>query len=247
MKYKKDILDRDRNHSDLSDLKACAMVKQAALVQRGQGSLWKRSGLPKSHPGIELERRITVQVLIDSPDSLLASFMSRDEPGRLILITGQRGSGKTDWCLALAEAASTLGIPTSGLVSPAVFEGDRKVGIDLRDLGSGVERRLAFLRGKSDKGQITQDWLIDEETLNWGNVILAQSGTCPLFILDELGPLELERGVGLTNGIGLISERRYNLACVVIRTSLLALALEYWPWGQILQLPLPTQAELEVP
>ncbi len=188
-----------------------------------------------------------MQVLIDSPDSLLASFMSGDEPGRLILITGQRGSGKTDWCLALAEAATSLNIPIEGLVSPAVFEEDIKVGIDLRDLGSGAQRRLAVRRGESDRGQMTENWLIDEGTLEWGNAILAQSGTCPLFILDELGPLELERGVGLINGIGLIAGRRYNLACVVIRTSLLALALEYWPWGQILQLPLPTYAGPEIP
>ena len=61
--------------------------------------------------------------------------MSRDEPGRLILITGQRGDpGKTDWCLALAEAASTLGIPTSGLVSPAVFEGDRTIKFEIKAL-----------------------------------------------------------------------------------------------------------------
>ena len=187
-----------------------------------------------------------MQVLIDSPDSLLASFMSGNEPGRLIIVTGHKGSGKTRWCLALVEAASAKGISMAGLVSPAVFEGDLKVGIDLRDLRSGAQRRLAVQRGKSNHGQITKDWNVDNETLNWGNAILAQSGDCPLLILDEMGPLELQRDVGLTNGIGLISARRYQLACVVIRTSLLAQALEYWPWAQILQIPDQTQDGLEL-
>jgi nucleoside-triphosphatase THEP1 len=188
-----------------------------------------------------------VQGINDSPDSLLSSFMSETEPGQLILITGQKGSGKTRWCLALAEAASTLGIPTGGLVSPAVFEGDLKIGIDLRDLGSGVERRLAVLPENSNKARITDYWLVNYETLTWGNAILAKSGNYPLFILDELGPLELERDAGLKKAISLISARRYQLAYVVIRTSLLVQALEYWPWGQILHISHQTQAGPEIP
>ncbi|MBU2611424.1 MAG: hypothetical protein KJ606_10865 [Chloroflexi bacterium] len=174
-----------------------------------------------------------MQVLIDSPDSLLASFASGNEPGRLILVTGPSGSGKTRWCLALADYASILGIHVGGLVSPAAFEGDFKIGIDLLDLGCGAQRRLAVRRGESGNGQITEDWHVDDETLNWGNEILARSGACQLFILDELGPLELERGVGLTNGIGLIAARRYRLACVAVRLTLLDIAQSLWPWGEV--------------
>ncbi|HEX7432566.1 MAG TPA: nucleoside-triphosphatase [Anaerolineaceae bacterium] len=174
-----------------------------------------------------------MQVLIDSPDSLLASFESGNESGRLILATGPSGSGKTRWCIALAEHAKALGINASGMVSPAVFESDFKIGIDLLDLGSGAKRHLAARRRASDKEQITEDWHIDDETLNWGNDILAHSGSCQLLILDELGPLELERGVGLRNGMGLIAARRYRLACVVVRPTLLEIAKTHWPWGEI--------------
>ena len=174
-----------------------------------------------------------MQELINSPDSLLASFASGNEPGRLILVTGPSGSGKTRWCLALADYASILGNHVGGLVSPAVFEGDLKIGIDLLDLGSGAQRRLAVRWGKSSSGQITADWHFDDEALNWGNTVLEQLGACQLFILDELGPLELQRGVGLTKGIGLIAERRYRLACVVVRPSLLEIAQALWPWGEV--------------
>jgi len=187
-----------------------------------------------------------VQVFIDSPDSLLANLMSGTGPGQLVLVTGPQGSGKTRWCLALAEAAANRGIPRSGLVSPAVFAGNLKIAIDLRDLKSGVQRPLATHRGESSQGQSTQDWHFNDETLKWGNTILAQPGDCPLFILDELGPLELQRDVGLTNGVGLVSARRYQLACVVIRPSLLAQAVEYWPWAQILQVPLQAPGGSEV-
>ena len=174
-----------------------------------------------------------MQVCVHSPDSLLASFMSENEPGRLILVTGPSGSGKTRWCQALADKAFSLGIRVDGLVSPAVFEGDQKVGINLLDLGSGTQRRLASPRGKSSVGQITNDWHFDDEVLNWGNSLLEKVGDCQLFILDELGLLELQRGVGLTNGIGLITARRYRLACVVVRPSLLEIARTLWPWGEV--------------
>ena len=177
-----------------------------------------------------------MQVLIDSPDSLLASFASGNEPGRLILVTGPSGSDKTRWCLALADYASILGIHAGGLVSPAVFEGGLKVGIDLLDLRSGAQRRLAVRRGESDDGQSTADWRFDDETLAWGNAILAGSRSCQLFVLDELGPLELERGVGLTNGLSVVAARRYHLACVVVRPSLLDVAQSLWPWGEVLHI-----------
>ncbi len=176
-----------------------------------------------------------MQVYIDSPDSLLASFESGNESGRLILVTGPSGSGKTLWCLALAERVKALGFHASGLVSPAVFEGDLKIGIDLLDLGSGSKRHLAARRGVSVKEQITEDWHIDDETLNWGNDILAHSVSSQFLILDELGPLELERGVGLTTGIDLIAARSYRLACVAVRPSLLGIAKTRWPWGEILR------------
>lgn len=174
-----------------------------------------------------------MQGFISSPDSLLASLPSGNEPGRLIILTGPSGSGKTRLCLALAGRAKDLGILRRGLISPAVFEGDSKYGIDLLDLDTGAQRHLAIHRGDSSSGEITEDWQFDTETINWGNIVLGQVGDCPLFILDELGPLELQRGVGLTGGIGLITSRRFGLACVVVRPSLLEIARVLWPWGEI--------------
>ncbi|MGA2503107.1 MAG: nucleoside-triphosphatase [Anaerolineales bacterium] len=174
-----------------------------------------------------------MQVFVDSPDSLLASLLSANETGKLILVTGKTGSGKTRWCMDLAEQAKAGGFNAVGLISPAVFDRDIKTGIDLVDVESGSKQRLAVRRGKSGEGQFTVGWDFNEEVLNWGNLILGQLETSQLLILDEMGPLELDQGVGLVNGIGLISARRYGLACVVVRPSLLEIARTLWPWGVV--------------
>jgi nucleoside-triphosphatase THEP1 len=173
-----------------------------------------------------------VQLIKNSPDSLLASFVSAKtiKPG-LMLIAGPSGSGKTRWCMDLIERAHAIGYQPKGLVSPAVFEGGQKVGIDLLDLSSGSRRRLAYRRGEPTGDVQTADWQLDAETLEWGNSILERLNSCDLFILDEIGPLEFDHNVGLVAGLGLLDARRDFLACVTIRPSLLPVAKKRWPWA----------------
>jgi hypothetical protein len=64
---------------------------------------------------------------------------------------------------------------------------------------------------------------------------LAEIEECELLVLDELGPLELHKNKGLTAGVQLIDAQRYRTACVVVRPTLLSVALERWPCGQILR------------
>jgi nucleoside-triphosphatase THEP1 len=187
-----------------------------------------------------------VQVPINSPDSLLAGFLSGKDPGRLMLITGPSGSGKTRWCQRLVGHASELGIQAEGLLSPAVFEGESKIGIDLLHLGSGARRCLAVRWGEAERGEIIGPWHFDNDTLEWGNDILANIVSSQLLVLDELGPLELERGVGLVNGIGLITARDYQLACAVVRPVLIEAALKLWPWGEIFDVRSGVPSEVSI-
>jgi nucleoside-triphosphatase THEP1 len=180
---------------------------------------------------------IPVQGFINSPDSLLASFNSGKETGRLILITGPSGSGKTRWCLEFVKLSKASGYNPIGLVSPAVFKDNLKVGIDLINLVSDEQRHLALRRAETGEGQFPAHWNLNPEVLEWGNGILGQLNSCDLIILDELGPLELDHGGGLTNGIELVSLRRYRLACVVIRPSLVGTAWSLWPWAEIFHIP----------
>ncbi|HQL39217.1 MAG TPA: nucleoside-triphosphatase, partial [Anaerolineaceae bacterium] len=63
--------------------------------------------------------------------------------GRIVIITGGRGAGKTRLCLRLAERARAYGWRVAGAACPAVVQAGEKTGIVVQDLRSGETRRLA--------------------------------------------------------------------------------------------------------
>ncbi len=173
----------------------------------------------------------------NSPGALLASLISPNQnKPRLLLITGPRGAGKTLWCMDLVERSHTRGLRLRGLVSPSIFEGDQKTGISLKDLETGEQRRLAYRKGAEDGDIQTQDWQMVAETMEWGNSILEHIDPCDLFILDEVGPFELEHGMGFVAGLNIVDTARDFPCVVVIRPSLIQQACDRWNWAEIISL-----------
>jgi len=174
----------------------------------------------------------------NSPVSVLASFISSNKPD-LVQVTGKKGAGKTCWCMELIKHACVLDLKLCGLISPAIFEDNQKVGIDLLDLTSGERRRLAYRTGAEGGNLRTVEWQMVEKTLDWGNTILENLQPCDLFILDELGPLEFEQRIGLTAGLDILDSHNKIPSVVVIRPSLLMAACTRWPWSQVVDLSTP--------
>lgn len=184
----------------------------------------------------------------DSPASLLASLFFTEEPASdLVLITGPSGAGKTFACQALVEKLVAQSVTVTALIALPVFEGGRKVAIDLLAFPTGEKRRLAALRQDSSTlhgkpGDPQSDisygrWDFDTDSFSWGNSILKTLTTGDVLILDEIGPLEFQIGKGFQDGLALLDERRIQKAFVVVRTDLVTLALERWPWAIVIALP----------
>ncbi|NLN69596.1 MAG: ATP-binding cassette domain-containing protein [Chloroflexi bacterium] len=147
---------------------------------------------------------------------------------QIILITGLSGAGKTTWCQRLAQSAKKMGVTVAGILSPGIYENGRKLAIGARDLYGGEERQLAQLREKEDATLATPRWVFDPTALEWANQKLGSAPKTDLLIIDELGPLEFLRGVGLTEGLSRVDSGSYRVACVVVRSSLLPKALQRW-------------------
>ncbi len=155
----------------------------------------------------------------------------------IVLLTGDRGSGKTTACQRLANRARETGWDVAGVLSPAVFTGGVKVAIDAVDLRNGERRRLATARTAVtlSGGLHTLAWSFDAATITWGNEVLTRAVPCDLLIVDELGPLELEQGQGWTAGIIAVNTKSYRQAWVVVRRELLAVALQLWPAARVVE------------
>ncbi|MEE8357000.1 MAG: nucleoside-triphosphatase [Anaerolineales bacterium] len=155
------------------------------------------------------------------------------KPGEIIILTGKIQSGKTNFCLDLAQNAKDMGINLAGVLSPGVFHQDEKTGIDVVNLKSWERRRLAVLRGIGQIGIETRRWSFYPEIVDWGNQVLKNAVPCDLLIVDELGPLEFEREEGWIAGISAVDSGEYQTALVVIRPSFLKMANQRWKVSRV--------------
>lgn len=160
--------------------------------------------------------------------------------GRILLVTGAIGSGKTTYCRAQIDAARRAGLDVAGVLSPARFAQGVKVGIDVLDLRSGELRELAHLRmmetASGVTGVVTQRWRFDAAALAWANQALATATPCDLLVVDELGPLELEQERGWTAALATIDTHAFDMALVVVRNNLLERALARWQAANVIQI-----------
>jgi len=168
----------------------------------------------------------------NSPEDFLANaILSRNSTG-LWLISGPSGSGKTTWCANIVAQARALGMALGGFICLAVSQDGKKIGIDLMHVTSGEKRRLGIC--SSDDGKKTIGcWHMDESVLTWGNEIITGLKDEEIILIDELGPLELEKGLGFWHALHLLDEGRFRTALVVVRPALLSLAQKRWPVASV--------------
>lgn len=152
------------------------------------------------------------------------------------IVTGEIGSGKSTFCQQAADLGKRSGLKLGGLLSPAVFEGGTKIAIQAVNLKNNQARQLATLRRAQDAGLATKRWTFIPETVKWGNEVLSRAVPCDLLIIDELGPLEFERGEGWVEGLLAVDGGNYTGALVVIRPSLIKQARQRWPDAEVVEI-----------
>jgi nucleoside-triphosphatase THEP1 len=138
---------------------------------------------------------------------------------QLLILTGAQGAGKSTTCRRLLDGARAIGLDCAGILSPARFEGGVKVGIDVVDARTDERRRLADvddLPGRLRAGP----YRFGDSAVAWGIGRLGVACPCDLLIVDEIGPLEIDRGEGWVNALEVLRAGEYRLAVAVVRPSL---------------------------
>ena len=155
-----------------------------------------------------------------------------------VLLTGQRQVGKTTVCRRVAELARGLIYDPAGVLAPALLgEDGLPVAYHALMVSDGEQRLLARadgdLRKRNPKpetrnpklskgGPRTSRYSFDADVFSWviGRLRAAISQGCDLLIVDEIGPLELERGRGLAPLLSDLSARRLPPLLLVVRPEL---------------------------
>ena len=136
----------------------------------------------------------------------------------IVVLTGKRGIGKTTICRRVVALAQPAGWSCGGIITLAL--GDAR---DVLDVGGGDVRRLTRSTGTSQA--VSQGrFLFDPRVLSWARQRLSQATPCDLLVIDEIGPLELERGEGWANALDVLRDGGFGLALVVVRPELVAQA-----------------------
>ena len=158
----------------------------------------------------------------------------------ILVLSGVSGSGKTSACGIAEGMARAAGRTVGGVLCDAVFEGGRKVGIDARDLAAGPvspSAPLARARPEITRAPKFDDadplflrygmWEFSKAALSSADeaaaafIAAAGASTAPaLAIVDEIGPLELDRNAGLTKTLAALDEAARapagSIACLVV-------------------------------
>lgn len=133
--------------------------------------------------------------------------------GEILLISGQREVGKTTLCRRVVARAKAAGYTCGGLLTIASDESEERHVIDVR---SGEARSLTVASGGVRQGRFR----FDPTVIAWGTQLLAQAVPCHLLVVDEIGPLEIERGEGWANAVDVLRGGQFNLALAVVRPEL---------------------------
>lgn len=156
-------------------------------------------------------------------------------PAAITLLSGPSSSGKTLLCLRAVAAARAAGLSVRGVLTPGHYAADgARVGIDLLDPATGQRWPLA-VRHEQDAGAssdagasleaagsvATIHWRFAPDVLARGAALLVASGACDLLVIDEIGPLELQRNQGWVVALDVLRAAAYRRALVVIRPGLL--------------------------
>jgi nucleoside-triphosphatase THEP1 len=151
--------------------------------------------------------------------------------GRVGLLTGPVGVGKTTVAERVAGLARRQGLVCGGLLAPAMVNScGQKAGIWGLDVRTG-ERRILARTDRDLGGPAVGPYSFDGAALAWalGAVESAIAGPpgrdqqpCDLLFVDEIGKLELWRGIGLAPILPKLAAGEVGRSLVLVRDSLLA-------------------------
>jgi nucleoside-triphosphatase THEP1 len=150
-------------------------------------------------------------------DQLLKMHNSklRDDE-RIMILTGDRGQGKSTFLSEIIQQLKTKEINVGGFIAKAVMDNGERAGFNLVNAETGETTTLARMTGIAGM-EMAGKYYLSKEGLEAGKIILSseEADKKDLIIVDEIGFIELE-GRGWAESVNrLVNETSCNMLWVV--------------------------------
>jgi nucleoside-triphosphatase THEP1 len=142
----------------------------------------------------------------------------------IILLTGERQIGKTTALSSAVELLRGAGVTVTGLLTRRAGPHDLVVA----ELHTGSSYPLTDPYHEASSSQ-TANFVMNEAAFARSSSALMTSFPTQVFVLDEIGPLELRHRRGWVGGLDLLKREAYTLAIIVVRPELLGQAISELP------------------
>jgi nucleoside-triphosphatase THEP1 len=142
----------------------------------------------------------------------------------IVLLTGERQIGKSTLCRKLVDRLYDDGYQVSGLLTRRTGSHD----LEVTEIHTAKTYPLTLPFVPQVERPLGH-FLFSPEAVARSNKALDTSFPTRVFILDELGPLELKHHKGWVKVINMLAEQVYNTAIIVVRPELLGEAIDAFP------------------
>ena len=147
-----------------------------------------------------------------------------------LAVTGDCHVGKTTWLKRFIFAIQNAGLTADGFVEEAIFEDDKRIGYDFRDLLTNATVPVA----RKAFGDI--HYTFYEDAWHFAATRLRRSSHVPIIIVDELGRIEAKGGGIMPYLMPFLSERRHHLIASVRQSVLPEIEARIGPFNTIITL-----------
>lgn len=158
-----------------------------------------------------------VQQIMAFADFRLQQVRSRKSPIKLIVLTGEIGSGKTLVLKKLIQQFRKYEIRVGGFYQERIVEKDETIGYDFIEIETG--RRIEFLRKNASGSQRIGKYSINTEVFPVGREILTNVSQS-VVVVDEIGKME-NKGDGWAESFASLLQRNNLLVIASFRKELL--------------------------
>lgn len=142
---------------------------------------------------------------------------------KIYIITGGVETGKTRWFESFINFLDAENKAYAGLICPGIWDSGQKLGIDAVLLPNKIKINLAMRKENNEVGFLKK-WNFRDAAISEINEHFSNLPKNEFLFVDEIGPLEIERGEGFTKALEILKIGEFEKAFVVVRRHLIEAA-----------------------